>query len=166
MKFDQPNKCRDWGRGAFCAAIFSVMALVIPSGVLADSPLESSSPLSRESALVVVPGAELAELAGTPIESLGLFAADLSEQTFVPVPFQVDERLVRVFNEGTPAEFETVIHDVFGEDDGLLDAHDELAFLFGEGSTKAPDELPWPVGAGGVRIEISVLDPRDGGEQR
>lgn len=173
MTLDQPSKACSLrpgpriGRGlALLLATGPLLALSVSPHALARSPQEASSPVSRESALVVVPGAELAEFSATPIDRLGLFAADLTAQAFVPVPFQIDERFVRVFNEGTPAEFETLIHDVFGEDDGLLDSHDELVFLFGEGGPRAPAELPWPAGAEGLRIEVSALDPREGGEKR
>jgi uncharacterized repeat protein (TIGR01451 family) len=112
---------------------------------------------------VLVPGGVLADLNGIPIADFGLFKYDSGTQTFVPIPFQLDERVFTVFNPGdTELEFSQTVYDVKGLDDGLLDADDELAFLFKDAGPQEPGGTTWPVGAGQVRYEIRVTDPRPG----
>ena len=41
--------------------------------------------------------------------------------SFVPIPFQMDERIPTSFSPGTVNEFTELMYDVLGNDDGLLD---------------------------------------------
>lgn len=86
---------------------------------------------------VIVPGAELVEFAGVPLDELAL----LSYQggTWEPVPFQVDE--VTASGNYTSTE------------DGLLDANDELVFMGCDGGDQAPPD-DW------VADEEARLHPR------
>jgi len=112
---------------------------------------------------VLILGASFPDFVGESIQDLALFRYDDVGGVFVPVPFQIDERIVdRVFKQGTSFEFTETIYDIYGEDDGLLDADDELVFLFGDTGPQAPVDTPWPGGANAERYEIQVHDPRTG----
>ncbi|MFN7965494.1 MAG: hypothetical protein U0V87_07390 [Acidobacteriota bacterium] len=118
----------------------------------------------RDDEPVTLDVARLVDLSGTAIPAVALFRYDPSSSGFVPIPFQFDERLDRVFNVGTEFEFTEVgMYDVLGEEDGILDDDDQLVFMFRDGGTqRAPAQAPWPTGAGADRWEIEVLDPRPG----
>ena len=112
---------------------------------------------------VQILGASLPDFAGESIQDLALFRYDDVGGVFEPIPFQIDERIVdRVFKQGTGFEFTETIYDIYGEDDGLLDADDELVFLFGDTGPQAPVDTPWPGGASAERYEIEINDPRTG----
>ncbi|PYT06248.1 MAG: hypothetical protein DMF49_11750 [Acidobacteria bacterium] len=116
--------------------------------------------LPRDDDIVVVPGSSLPDFLGRVNSDLGAFKYDPASLSFVPIPTQVDERVNHVFSAGTSLEVVENIYDVFHEDDGLLDADDEVAFLFGDGGPQAPSSIAWPVGAEPERFDITVTDPR------
>jgi hypothetical protein len=116
--------------------------------------------LERDDEPVVVTGGALPLLLGQSVDQIGIFRYDPESGGFVPIPFQVDERIEKVFNPGLPLEFVENIYDVRGEEDGLLDGDDEIAFLFGDGGDRAPEDAAWPPGAAPTRFELSVTDPR------
>jgi hypothetical protein len=123
----------------------------------AESPLAEPG---RAEEVVWVSGSALPGLAGAPISDFGLFRYDLGTASFVPIPFQVDQRFLKVFDPGLPTQFSEVVYDVFGEDNGLFDAEDELVFVFGDAGVRAPLDGSWVDGAGDTRFEIRVIDPR------
>jgi hypothetical protein len=137
-----------------------VAALLLFAALCGPVCAGTNANVDRSKEAAVIPGGLLAELHGTPIDELGLYAVDAEGTSFVPVPFQIDEMVDHVFNPGTPLEFTQRIHDVFDEADGTFDEKDELAFLYGDASIKAPSELAWPAGARGIRIEIGIEDDR------
>jgi len=124
------------------------------------APAEQPNP--RDNEPVLTTGSSLAEFALVPISEFGLFRYDPASTAYVPIPFQIDERIEKLFNEGTAFEFTQLIYDVFGEDDGLLDANDELAFMFRDAGVRAPSQVPWPDDAGNFRYEIRAEDSRPG----
>jgi len=112
---------------------------------------------------VLVAGASFPDFLGRSISDLYLFRYDAVGGQFVPIPFQIDERLVdRVFREGTSLEFTQTVYDIYGEDDGSLDADDELALRFGDAGPQAPPSPPWVSGADPRRYEIVLSDSRPG----
>jgi hypothetical protein len=120
----------------------------------------------RDDQTVVVDGSMLQQLLGTPVSDLAVFRYDPAADAFVTVPFQVDERVARTFNSGTPDAFTELMYDVVGEDDGLLDPDDEVAFRYGDAGPRAPESAPWPTGAGATRYEILASDPLVSGSDR
>ncbi len=116
----------------------------------------------RDDEPVILAGARFPELDGTLIAETGMFVYDPSSRTYRPIPFQWDERVDKVFNEGTAFEFHQLLYDFDHEEDGRIDADDELAFMYRDAGQRAPDEAPWPRGAGNLRYEIRVVDPRPG----
>jgi hypothetical protein len=121
-------------------------------------------PLSRDDEIVVLLGSSLPEIEGAFVEDLALFRYSSASGRFETIPFQVDERIVKVFNEGTPGEFSEPMYDVQGEEDGTLDADDEIAFFFGDAGDRADQSITWPNGAGPLRFEVAVADPRPEGD--
>jgi hypothetical protein len=142
------------------AMVASALPLAVVPPAAADAVAVGASGLQRGDEAVVVPGNALSGLHGVSVSELGVFRFDRESLSFVPVPFQVDERLPRTFLPGTPFEFTQIIHDVRDEDDGLLDALDEIAFLYKDADDRAPSEVPWPAGAGPYRYEVAIKDPR------
>jgi len=118
------------------------------------------SNLPRDEDIVTVSGAQIAGLLGQPVSDITVFRYDGPTNSFVPIPFQVDQRVDHVFNPGTPNAVTETMYDVFGEDDGILDANDEVAFLFGDGGAQALTTTPWPAGSTPQRAETAVTDPR------
>jgi len=118
----------------------------------------AQTPADRSKETVTVHGSVLASLWGRPVQELALFRYEAASGEFVPIPFQIDERLDRVFNPGTPGEFTESMYDVLGEDDGLLDADDELAFRLGDAGVQAPLDGCWVEGADLLRHEILASD--------
>lgn len=142
--------------------IVLLSSIVLPSRAAGLSTESSPTSLSRENEIVVIPGTVLGALHERTIAELRLFAFDSRVGAFEPIPFQIDQRFDRTFNEGTPFAFTELVYDVSQADDGLLDGQDELAFRFGDAGDRAAEELPWPTGADTVRIELKVQDSRPG----
>ncbi len=107
---------------------------------------------------IIVEGASVPERDGAEILRLGLFRWDATTGEFVPIPFQIDERVDHTFSPGTEYEFTQNIHDVFDEEDRTLDGDDEIVFLFEDAGERAPAESLGPVGADSMRHEIEVND--------
>jgi hypothetical protein len=122
--------------------------------------------VTRSDEPVLVEGAAFPDLLGRDLGEFGMFRWDPQSLSFVPIPFQIDERYDRTFNPGVPElEFVEKVYDVFGEEDGRLDEDDELAFMYQDVGFKAPPEAPWPEWADPERYEIAVEDPRPGSGQ-
>lgn len=111
---------------------------------------------------VIVTGNALAGFQGRTNTSLAAFRWDDAAARFIPIPYQIDERVNHVFNSGTEYQFSELMYDVMREDNGRLDADDELVFLFGDGGPQAPTGAAWPAGADIQRYEIVASDPRPG----
>ncbi len=141
------------------AAAMLLFATVAPSRAEVDAAYLS---LVRDDEPVIVPGGSLPELDGRRLDDLALFRWDTASAVFVPLPFQFDERVVRVFNGGTPIQFQELMYDVERLEDERLDADDELVFLFGDAGPRAPTDAPWLAGSEARRFEIEVHDPRPG----
>ncbi len=108
---------------------------------------------------VVLQAAALPDFDGALISHVGLARWNASSAAFEPIPFQIDERVDHVFVPGTSYEFTQNIHDVFHEEDGTLDADDEVVFMYRDAGPEAPDEAPWPLGAGPERYTLELTDP-------
>ena len=130
--------------------------------VVVVAAADARAAIGRDQEPVVVTGATLPALSGRNVAELALFRYDVATASFVPIPFQVDERVDHRFNAGTATEFEETLYDVFGEDDGLFDGGDEVAFLYGDAGSAAPAFAPWVAGADATRHELVVTDPRPG----
>ncbi|MCU0253138.1 MAG: hypothetical protein MUE47_01230 [Acidobacteria bacterium] len=139
---------------ALVAAAPAALAGVVPS----EDPV-----LARGDEPVVLTGDHLAALLGTSVDRIALFRWDAGSGTFVPIPFQVDERLDVTFSVGGQGDFvEEDMYDVLHLDDGLLDEQDEIVFMFGDGGPQAPSTAAWPAGADGLRYETTARDARSG----
>lgn len=145
------------------SVLLLLVALVAVQWAQAGTRNGGSGDPGRDWETVVVSGASLPVLWGLPVEDLTLFRYDPDTQAFVPVPMQVDERLLKVFNPGSPLEFSEHMYDVFGEEDGTLDADDEVVFLFRDAGEQAPVDAAWPENADPLRFEIAVQDPLPAG---
>jgi hypothetical protein len=137
----------------------ALLALAASLAPASDSVFSSTA---RDEEPVTISGAALSELAGRSLADLAMFRWDAAQTAFVPIPFQIDERVNHLFPGTTTGPFYESMYDVFGEDDGLLDADDEIVFLFGDGGPAAPAAASWPAAAEARRYEIVVSDPRAG----
>ncbi len=139
---------RSFARGLVAALALASCTTVLAAGTRDDEPVQLS-------------GAGLPDLVGTAVGDLAVFVWDPDATAYVPIPFQVDERVLSTFNEGTPFAFTQLMYDVAGADDGLLDANDEIAFMYRDsGLQRAPSVAPWPSAAGELSYEVAVNDPR------
>jgi len=164
MRVRRVQRARTAGRSASaaCWLILASIALCVPGD--ADGGVIPSGELgiSRDDEPVVITGSGLSALLGTPVGQVALFRFEPSSQTFVPIPFQVDERLDVTFTVGGQGEFvEEDMYDVLHLDDGLLDEEDEIVFMFSDGGPQAPASAVWPTGSGSLRYETMVRDTRD-----
>lgn len=148
-----------WLRVATVLALTAVALRASPSRASEDA---NAIAVVRDAEPVAVLGASLPDLAGRSIAELALFRYDIATASFVPIPFQVDERIDHVFNPNTPSAFHELMYDVFHVEDGRVDGDDELVFLFGDAGPEAPDGAAWVAGAEATRYEITVEDPRPG----
>ena len=134
---------------------------VVAIGVLALWSPGALATTDRAEQPVLVAGSSFPDFIGLSIADMGLFQYDDVGSQFVPIPFQIDEVIVdRVFM-GLTGDFTQTIYDIYGEDDGLLDADDELAFQFGDAGPQAAVGA-WVSGAGVESYEIEIADPRAG----
>jgi len=155
-----------FGRGAWCSSIAAIACALAAAAPAQGGGPASNPDLARDDDIAIVRGSWLSEFFGLPVDEITLFRFDPSSGGFVPIPFQVDERLDVRFNEGTPLEFvEPRMYDVLHLDDGLFDDQDEIVFLFDDAGPQAASGAAWPAGAGSVRYETMARDPRDGAEE-
>ena len=112
---------------------------------------------------VIVPGSILPALFGEPIGQIYVFRYDAGTNGFVPIPYQVDQRVDYLVNPGGMIPVHELMYDVFGTGSGQLGANDEIAFLYDDAGGPASSNATWPAGADPVRFEIRVADPRPGG---
>lgn len=106
--------------------------------------------LPRQYDVLKVNGDLLRLFEGVPIDRLSLLA--LRGGVLGPIPFQIDERDRQghyVMTAGKLAGRD--------EDNGKLDANDELVFLVSDAGDQLPEEERL---AGGKRIELEITDPR------
>jgi hypothetical protein len=144
--------------GAFPRAAATILLI---AGPWCPSPARAAIPRDDDAVLVSASG--FAVFLGRPVGDLFVFRWDASLQGFVPVPYQLDEVVDHVFNPGTPLQVVERMYDVLHEDDGVLDALDELAVLYSDaGTARAPQSAAWPAGSDADRYEIEVVDPRPG----
>jgi uncharacterized repeat protein (TIGR01451 family) len=150
-----------WRRSAVARHVLTFVACLL---TVAGQPVRASAdPIAqRDDQPVLISGAALPEFHGQAVDRLFPFRYEGASASFVPIPFQVDERLLRTFGAGTPIEFSELMYDVLGEDDGAFDADDELVFLFRDAGVQAPAGAQPPTGSDPSRYEIRVFDPRPG----
>lgn len=111
---------------------------------------------------IILKGSTFSGFLGSPLDQLGLFRFDPGGGGFVPIPFQIDQRIEVVLNPGSPWEATEHLYDVQGLGSGVLETDDEVAFLFTDAGTRAPLALPWPENAGEIRYEVAVSYPQPG----
>jgi hypothetical protein len=170
------SRARDVAKGYFCSAILAwtplaatvlVFLALTLTNVLGGSGLGMTTGATSASALrdhdpVTMAGSKFPEFRNIPLSDLAVYRFDPASASFLPIPFQIDERVDHVFNPGTPFQFSETMYDVFHEDDGLFDDLDEIAFMFSDAGPQAPLETVWPSAADPIRFEIRVTDPRPG----
>ena len=131
--------------------IITILICLIAVATYAEEP----KTLSRTADVVIIKAAGFGPLLGRPISSLRAYAA--GPQGFKPIPYQIDERDAKnrlVFPYGPKAGKD--------EDNGLLDANDELVFMIKDAGGKAdPSEFPKGYSAA---VTIDITDPIDGGK--
>jgi len=151
------------GRSVPVASLILALTVLCAPGTTHAGVIPSFEPgISRDDEPVVLTGSSLASLLGTPVDQLAVLRYDPPTGTFVPIPFQVDERLDVTFDVGRQTEFiEEDMYDVLHLDDGLLDEQDEVAFMFSDGGPQAPTGATWPTGTASLRYETTVRDDRD-----
>jgi hypothetical protein len=122
------------------------LRVVSPSPTFAQ-PGDTSSTIARAMDPVIVTGEALEAIAGAPVDHVYVYAYDGEEWS--QIPFQVDE----VTEEGA----------YVAEEDGLLDANDEVVFMaadLGEQTDSVPPGLPI-TGEPVSWYELQVGDPLD-----
>ncbi len=124
-----------------------IVSVGLTSRALAG-PVTEAKTLNRDLEPVVIKGADIASLIGTPVQHLFIYTytgTDWGGQ----IPFQVDE--VTASGSYTTTE------------DGLLDANDEIVFMAKDLGDRAPDTasliMTLPISATWYEIEVS--DPTD-----
>ena len=133
-----------------CLILAAILLAAGPSAAVVVVP----DTLDRELDPVVVRGDRLVDLAGRPIDRLGLFAS--VDGALSPIPFQIDERDADgdfVFPYGPKADPKA--------GDGLLGAGDELVFMAADAGASAPPPL-WPDDWKAAAV-IELTDPTDDG---
>ncbi|MDD5224383.1 MAG: hypothetical protein PHE84_10355 [bacterium] len=143
------------------SALFS--GIYTPDARPADSPgpvLEKKT-LARMEDYVVVPGKILRKNLGLDIGQMGLLA--FREGKLVPIPFQIDELSPDgdwVLTQVPPELENTGLKPEKDDDDGSLDANDELAFMARDAGDRIKKDI-YPPGILAAD-EIMVRDPVDG----
>ncbi|UCE04853.1 MAG: T9SS type A sorting domain-containing protein [bacterium] len=93
-------------------------------------------------------------LSGVPINEIYVYAYDAGENSWRPIPFQIDEQdNTSDFWLPTP--------------NGIFDGNDELVFMAKDMGDQAPDGSFWiddPISRDTARVEITVMDPADGSQ--
>jgi len=123
----------------------------------------SARTMTRTADFVVLQGSEVPGALGLPISHLSLLARD-ADGKVLPIPFQVDEINAEgewILPETPPEGRKASAPPERDEDDGRLDANDQLVFMLRDaGGRIPPPDLP----ADAVRAEeITLTDPIDGG---
>jgi hypothetical protein len=108
---------------------------------------------------VIVTGSQLPSLQGSPVSQIVVYAYGSGSNQWALIPSQVDER-----KDVTLEGHCTHVENMFAEEDGLLDADDELAFMAADLGDLAADGVLPPGGALTV-YRLEVTDPRPGGGQ-
>lgn len=149
------------GKGRFLGAAVCALALLRATPPVLANPPESTilSALSRDEEPVILSGAQFPALAGRAVSDIVVLSWNATASQFVAIPFQLDQRVAKTFQASPYGSFVETLPDFDGEDDGLLDANDELVVRFGDGGDAAPLDQ-WAPTADGVRFEIVVNDPR------
>ncbi len=119
----------------------------------------SAASIDRDFQPVVLTGSSLPGLQGLSTSSIVVYAYDSGISNWAAIPSQVDER-ADVTLQGQ------CVHTalMFAEEDGLLDADDELAFMASDLGDLAPDNIRPPADSRAV-YRVEVTDPRPGGGQ-
>jgi hypothetical protein len=108
---------------------------------------------------VIVTGSQLPSLQGSPVSQIMVHAHDSGSNQWAVIPSQVDERK-DVTLEGRC----THVENMFAQEDDLLDADDELAFMAADLGDLAADGV-LPPGDALTVYRLEVTDPRLGGGQ-
>jgi hypothetical protein len=151
----------DWKRPVLTCCVCALAGLLEPPAVADPAAAFTLATEAREEDPVVLSGAALPALDGRSITDIVVTRWEPAGSHFQPIPFQIDERLVKTFSSPASGDFDETVHDVFGEDDGLFDALDEIVVRFGDGGGQAPLDA-WLPTADTERFEILVTDPRPG----
>ncbi len=139
-------------RTAFQVCLFSVtIAATVFAGGLGGA---------RQYQALVLQGSAASALAGAPVEELALFAYSSASHEWRRVPLQIDERVLAP-DPWDPGSQRLLY---FADDDGLLDADDELVFMCRDLGDRAGPET-WPDIAEArsyPRLEVEAVDPVSG----
>ena len=94
---------KDIGAGPALAVVTLLVGLAL--GGFPSAAWAFDVEATRSGDLVTVDGNRLSRFQDVQISRLGLFRYDPSSGGYEPIPFQLDERIDRVFNPGTDDEF-------------------------------------------------------------
>jgi len=128
--------------------LLCVASLLMAGGVAAKT-------LKRTADVVIKSAEGFGPLLGRSISSLRAYA--MTAKGFAPIPFQIDERNAKgklVFPLGPKANRD--------EDNGRLDANDELVFMVRDAGDQA-DAAAFPAGWN-TAVPLEIIDPLDGGK--
>ena len=135
------------------AVVFSIIVLI----ALSTIPLVFAGNIDgrwnnpRDLDPVIVSGSLIIGLTGTPINEVYVYAYDLNQNTWRPIPFQIDEK-------------DNTTDFWLPDPNGIFDGNDELVFMAKDMGDQAPDGSFWIDDTSSKqyeRLEIIVTDTLD-----
>ena len=103
---------------------------------------------SRDLDPVIVTGLNIFGLTGVPVNQLYVYTYNASQDSWQPIPFQIDEK-------------DNTLDVWLTNPDGIFNGNDELVFMAKDMGDRAPDGSYWiddPVSQSYERVEITVED--------
>jgi len=100
---------------------------------------------------VIISDNNIIGLTGASINEIYVYAYNASENTWRPIPFQIDEK-------------DNTVDYWLSNPNGIFDNNDELVFMAKDMGDQAPDGSYWiddPISKDKERVEITVTDPVD-----
>jgi len=132
--------------------ILVLVLLIIPLVVVGNNAGRWNNP--RDLDPVMVSGNNIPGLSGVPINELYVYTYNLSQNSWRPIPFQIDEK-------DNTSDF------WLPNPNGIFDGNDELVFMAKDMGDQAPDGSFWiddPISRDTVRAEITVTDIENGSQ--
>ncbi len=147
-------------RGVWSRCLRVCLCVCFLAGTLTPMAAATGLTGARQYQPVVVQGKAVSALTGAPVDQLALFVYASASQDWQRVPLQIDERVLAP-DPWDPGSQRLLY---FAEDDGLLDADDELVFMCKDlGDRAGPNVwLDVPETCTHPRVEIKVVDPLSG----
>ncbi len=143
--------------GLGLAGLLAILSVIQPTaGLAADRAAgpgnQALAVLSRGDEPIILEGSALPTFLGVDVDDLALFSFDGTVWT--PIPYQIDE----VNITGT----------IVPEEDGILDANDQVVFMAGDADMMTPSNAWWAFPSSTAlydRYALHIIDPINAGEQ-